>query len=240
MRVFLLLKATPAWQALTVGITLQQFKQMKDRVRGSAPRVVAPVFESSLRTARSHQVILGIDPSLRGTGYGVIRLGRSQPTALAHGTISCPCTWPRSRCLAKIAETLRDILRQHQPTVCVVEGLFYAQNLQTAIVMGEARGAAMVTVAEAGLDIYEIATRKVKQAIVGYGAAQKLAVAKMVQRLLALPKPPEPDAADALALALAHAQEQSRYSLTAPGRLHQNYRPLLPPAGHDRLDEAPR
>ena len=81
-------------------------------------------------------------------------------------------------------------MREHQPTVCVVEGLFFAQNLQTAIVMGEARGAAMTVVAEAGLDIYEIATRKVKQAIVGYGAAQKLAVAKMVQRLLNLPQLP--------------------------------------------------
>ncbi len=172
--------------------------------------------ESSLRpAANAHGVILGVDPSLRGTGYGVIRLAKPHPLALAHGTISCPANWERSRCLAKIVETLRDVLKQHQPTVCVVEGLFYAQNLQTAIIMGEARGAALATVAEAGLDIYEIATRKVKQAIVGYGAAQKSAVAKMVQRLLDLPKPPAPDAADALALALAHAQENSRYNLIA-------------------------
>ena len=73
--------------------------------------------------------------------------------------------------------------------------------------MGEARGAALAAIAEAGLEIFEIAPRKVKQAVVGYGAAQKSAVAKMVQRLLNLPKPPAPDAADALALALAHAQE---------------------------------
>jgi len=85
--------------------------------------------------------------------------------------------------------------------------------------MGEARGAAMMVVAEAGLEIYEIATRKVKQAIVGYGAAQKFAVAKMVQRLLNLSQPPEPDAADALALALAHAQANGRYCLTAPKRI---------------------
>jgi crossover junction endodeoxyribonuclease RuvC len=114
----------------------------------------------------------------------------------------------------KISQTLRDVVKEHQPTVCVVEGLFYAQNLQTAIIMGEARGAALAAVAEAGLDIYEIATRKVKQAIVGYGAAQKSAVAKMVQRLLDLPKPPAPDAADALALALTHARENSRYNLS--------------------------
>ena len=188
---------------------------MQQRVVGVSTRAAAPAFESALRTAaNSHRVILGVDPSLRGTGYGVIRLGKPHPVALTLGTISCPAGWERSRCLAKIAATLRDVLRQHQPTVCVVEGLFYAQNLQTAIIMGEARGAALATIAEAGLEIYEIATRKVKLAIVGYGAAQKSAVAKMVQRLLDLPKPPAPDAADALALALAHAQENSRYNLT--------------------------
>jgi len=175
----------------------------------------APVFTTTLRAAPGAQcVILGVDPSLRGTGFGVIRIAKPHPVALAHGTISCPASWERSRCLVTISQTLREVLREYKPTVCVVEGLFYAQNLQTALIMGEARGAALATVAEAGLDIYEIATRKVKQAIVGHGAAQKSAVAKMIQRLLNLSKPPAPDAADALALALAHAQENSRYNLT--------------------------
>ena len=141
------------------------------------------------------------------------------PLLLASGTVKCPAAWQRSRCLVKIAEELRDVVRTHRPTVCVVEGLFYAQNLQTAILMGEARGVSLLAAAEAGLEIYEIAPRKVKQAIVGYGAAQKQAVAKMVQRLLNLPAPPEPDAADALALALTHLQEQNRYALTAPKRI---------------------
>jgi crossover junction endodeoxyribonuclease RuvC len=105
---------------------------------------------------------------------------------------------------------LRDVVIEHGPTVCVIEGLFYAQNLQTALLMGEARGAALAVVAEAGLEIYEIAPRKVKLAVVGYGGARKLAVARMVQRLLGLAEAPAPDAADALALALAHAQEQGR------------------------------
>ena len=166
-----------------------------------------------------NQIILGIDPSLRGTGFGVIRVVKPDPQTLALGTIVCPAGWEHSRCLVKIVQTLRDVVRRHRPTVCVVEGLFYAQNLQTAMLMGEARGAAMATAAEAGLDIYEIAPRKVKQAIVGYGAAQKTAVAKMVQRLLDLPEPPAPDAADALALALTHAQENGRYSLSAPRKI---------------------
>ena len=138
---------------------------------------------------------------------------------LAQGTIACPKDWVRSRCLAKISEVLRDVLAKHHPEVCVVEGLFFAQNLKTAIIMGEARGAALAAVAGSGLEIYEIATRKVKLAIVGYGAAQKIAVAKMVQRLLGLAELPAPDAADALALALAHVQEQGRFGLNAPKKI---------------------
>jgi crossover junction endodeoxyribonuclease RuvC len=202
-----------------MGITPQQFKAMQDRL-GGARRIATPVLERAVSPARqAPAVILGLDPSLRGTGYGIIRLGKPFPATLAHGTIACPAGWQHSRCLLKILETLRDVLKEHRPTVGVVEGLFYAQNLQTALVMGEARGAALAAMAEAGLEIYEIAPRKVKQAIVGYGAAQKLAVATMVQRLLHLPEPPAPDAADALALALTHAQEQSRYSLTPPRRV---------------------
>src|SRR5438105_10525763 len=151
---------------------------------------------------------------MRGTGYGVWRAARPTAETLAHGSISCPAGWQRSRCLAKIAQTLRQIAETHRPTVCIVEGLFYAQNLQTALIMGEARGAALAVLAEAGLDIFEIAPRKVKQAIVGYGAAQKLAVSKMVQRMLQLREEPAPDAADALAHALAHFQENGRYRLT--------------------------
>ena len=87
------------------------------------------------------------------------------------------------------------------------------------MIMGEARGAALAAIAESGIEIFEIAPRKVKQAIVGYGAAQKSAVAKMVQRLLNLSAPPAPDAADALALALAHARENSKYNLTPPKKI---------------------
>jgi crossover junction endodeoxyribonuclease RuvC len=156
---------------------------------------------------------------LRGTGYGVIRLAKPIPQTLAHGTISCPGNWPHSRCLVKIQQELREVVKRFSPTVCIVEGLFFAQNLQTALIMGEARGAGLAVVAEAGLEIFEMAPRKVKQAIVGYGAAQKMAVARMVQRMLCLPELPAPDAADALALALAHAQEKGRYSLTPPKRV---------------------
>ena len=203
-----------------MGITPLQFKQIQERLE-QPRRSASPVLEVT-RTAlgaQKHQVILGLDPSLRGTGYGIIRLTKPIPQTLAHGTISCPPGWERSRCLVKIVQELRQVLKAHAPAVCVVEGLFYAQNLQTALIMGEARGAALSAVAEAGLEIFELAPRKVKQAIVGYGAAQKSAVGKMVQRLLRLAEPPSPDAADALALALAHAQEQGRYSLSPAKRV---------------------
>ncbi len=202
-----------------MGITARDYEQIKQRLSGAKP-VAAPVLPSPPRPGTgAHQILLGIDPSLRGTGYGVIQLARPVPETLAQGTIKCPPGWERSRCLVKIAQTLREILQAHHPTACILEGLFYAQNLQTALIMGEARGASLVTVAEAGLEIFEIAPRKVKQAIVGYGAAQKLAVAKMVQRMLRLPTAPAPDAADALALALAFAQEYGRWSLKPPVRL---------------------
>lgn len=203
-----------------MGLTPQQFKQMQERL--SPRRAAAPVFAavSAPRQQLSQgAVVLGIDPSLRGTGYGVVRLARTGHTAIAHGTISCPAGWEHSRCLLKISQDLRDVIRAHKPGVCIMEGLFFAKNLQTALTMGQARGAAMAVIAEAGLEIYELAARKVKQAIVGYGAAQKSAVAAMVQRMLKLAEPPAPDAADALALALAFAQEQNRYSLNAPKRI---------------------
>ena len=193
---------------------------MQERLRAKTSRPDAPekLPETGDKPADA-RLILGVDPSLRGTGYGVVRIGGNQLVSVTHGTISCPKTWTRSRCLAQISSTLRALMRDHQPEVCVVEGLFFAQNLKTALIMGEARGAAMAAVAEAGLDIYEIFPRKVKQAIVGYGAAQKLAVAKMIQRMLNLAEQPEPDAADALALAIAFANGQRRFNLFPPKKI---------------------
>ena len=203
-----------------MGINPQDFEKMRKRLNGVAKKAAQPLLPPlSPSPSSRHQIILGVDPSLRGTGFGLIRLGKSNTTLLAQGTISCPAGWERSRCLARIASVLREQIQKFHPTVCAMEGLFYAQNLQTALIMGEARGASLVAVAEAGVEVFEIAPRKVKQAIVGYGGAQKIAVAKMVQRMLQLSELPEPDAADALALALAFAQEANRYSLAAPRRI---------------------
>lgn len=202
-----------------MGFTLKQFEQIKERL-GGARRVAEPLLESSVQTnGAQHEVILGIDPSLRGTGYGILRVARPHPRALAFGVVHCPAGWERSRCLVRIAQTLREAIQQHRPSVCAIEGLFFAQNLQTALLLGEARGVSLLAAAEAGLQIFEMAPRKVKQATVGYGGAGKEAVAKMVQRMLRLPELPQADAADALALALAFGQERGRYSLTPLKRL---------------------
>jgi crossover junction endodeoxyribonuclease RuvC len=199
-------------------ITAKQFAEMKERV--ARPKAApAPVFLTSARPSSPSEIIIGIDPSLRGTGWGLIRTGKPRPLALDHGTISCPSSWERSRCLLRISQTLREVLAKHRPAICAIEGLFYAQNFQTALIMGEARGAALAVLAEAGLEIYELAPRKVKQAIVGYGGAQKMAVAKMIQRQLCLTEPPPPDAADALALALACSHVRGRFGLGAPKRI---------------------
>ena len=192
-----------------MGISARQFEEMQQRVQGSKP-VSAP--ENNAETP-AHTILLGVDPSLRGTGYGVVKLGGEVPATLDQGTIKCPAKWSRSECLVAISRTLREVIGRHAPTVCAVEGLFFAQNVKTALIMGEARGAAMAAVAENGLEIFEIAPRKVKQSIVGYGNAQKLAVAKMVQRMLALEELPAPDAADALALALTYAPLNKRFAI---------------------------
>lgn len=192
---------------------------MQQRLRAPRRQPAAVLGPGATGLAPAAAVLLGVDPSLRGTGYGIIQTSRGGPRWVAHGVVRCPAGWDRSRCLLEIATALREVVQAQRPTVCVIESLFYAQNYQTALIMGEARGACLVAVAEAGLVVYEMAPRRVKQAIVGYGAAQKEAVARMVQRRLGLAEPPPGDAADALALALAYAQEQGRYALSAPKRV---------------------
>ena len=192
-----------------VGISARQFEQLQQRVSGKKKAAKKTPEDSAV----PHSIIIGVDPSLRGTGFGVIRLGKNPPETLDQGTIKCPKKWDRSQCLAAISKALREVIARHKPTVCAIEGLFYAQNVKTALTMGEARGAAMAVIAESGLEIFEIAPRKVKQSIVGYGNAQKIAVAKMVQRMLALKELPAPDAADALALALTHSHLHNRFAI---------------------------
>ena len=151
-------------------------------------------------------VIFGLDPSLRSTGYGIIRAEGRDLRALAFGVIRNPDKLAPSRCLVAIHQQITDLLQQHQPDAAAVEGIIYLQNYQTAITLGSARGAALLAFAEAGLPIYEYAPKRVKAAATGRGGAQKAQVGFMMRALLGLTENPPPDAADALAIALAHAQ----------------------------------
>ncbi len=154
--------------------------------------------------------VLAIDPALRKTGYGVVEQLLGDPRqkveyrALAYGTIRNPPKLRQSGCLVAIREQINDIIREHRPEVCAVEGVIYVQSFRTAITLGAARGAALLAAAEHGLEIYEYAPKRVKQAVVGRGAADKQQVAFMMRALLHLTETPDADAADALAIGLAH------------------------------------
>lgn len=202
-----------------MGIKKSQFEELQKRlksklVRGNEVNSVAP---RPFNPAAA--VILGIDPSLRASGFGKIRMAGRTIKAIDYGVIECPKSWPKSRCLGAISLAMERLLAEDPPDCCVFEGLFYSQNLKTAIIMGEARGASLAAAGSRGIDSYELAPRKVKQALVGFGGAQKSAIAKMVQRLLSLDQEPMPDAADALAIAIAFAFEHSGVILHPPVRI---------------------
>jgi crossover junction endodeoxyribonuclease RuvC len=148
--------------------------------------------------------ILGIDTSLRSTGVGIIDASGSELRAVAYGRILNKPKAPHSRCLENIFNSITELIEQHAPDCAAIEGAFFAKNARTAMVLGQARGTAITACAIKGLDITEHSPRKVKQAIVGTGAAQKDQVAKMVMRLLNLEEKPQEDAADALAIAICH------------------------------------
>ena len=167
--------------------------------------------------------VLAIDPALRNTGYAVIEqlhppAGKRGPVkyrALAYGTIKNATKLRPSGCLVQIRQRIADIIAEHQPEVCAVEGVIYVQSFKTAITLGAARGAAILAAAEHGIEIFEYAPKRVKQAVVGRGSADKKQVAFMMRALLNLTETPDPDAADALAIGLAHcyASEAGRASV---------------------------
>lgn len=148
--------------------------------------------------------VLAIDPALRNTGYAVVeRDGRGYST-LVYGVIKNPPKLLQSGCLVRIREELQGVIRDHKPVCCAVEGVIYVQSYKTAITMGAARGAAILAAAEHGMDVHEYAPKRVKQAVVGRGAADKQQVAFMVRAILGLTETPPADAADAIAIGLAH------------------------------------
>lgn len=148
--------------------------------------------------------VLGIDTSLRSTGVGVVEAVGSKLKFIECGFLKTKPKWLHSECLKTIADGINTIIEQTKPVAVSIEGFFFYKNAKTAMVLGEARGVVIATCAVRGLPIYEYAPRRVKQAVVGYGSAEKEQVAKMVMTLLNLREQPQSDAADALAIAICH------------------------------------
>lgn len=149
---------------------------------------------------------MGIDPGSIRTGYGVVeKIGGGSLKAIAYGVLYTPASRPLPERLHKIHQGLKEVIMAYKPEMVVAESIFLARNVRVALSLGQARGAALLTVAEFGLPLYEYSPLEIKQAAVGYGRADKSQIQAMIGILLGLSgKLPPPDAADALAAAVCH------------------------------------
>jgi len=149
------------------------------------------------------EIILGIDPGTRITGYGIIHVSSNQPQPLDFGCIRPPPNLSLPERYKIIFDGVESLIEKHAPTAIAVESQFVLKNVQSAIKLGMAKGMVLLAAARRGIPVYEYAPTKAKLAIAGNGRASKSQVQRMIQSLLRLPKLPEPeDAADALALAI--------------------------------------
>src|ERR1700690_1697344 len=158
--------------------------------------------------------ILGIDPGLRVTGFGVLEKTGSQLRYLSSGAIKTPQGGDLAERLKVIFDSLAQLIHEHQPQQVAVEKVFVNVNPQSTLLLGQARGAAICAAVAVNLPVAEYTALQSKQAVVGHGKAAKEQVQEMVKRLLALPAAPGPDAADALACAICHAHEGSLGTLS--------------------------
>lgn len=156
--------------------------------------------------------ILGIDPGLRVTGWGVVAIEGARLSHIAHGVIAPKDTLPFSERLLFLFESITDVIAAHAPHEAAIEETFMTANGSSTLKLGHARAAAMIAPAKAGLLVAEYAAKVVKKSVVGTGAADKTQVAFMIQRLLPTAGPTTSDAADALAVAIAHAHARKARS----------------------------
>src|SRR3982075_1033311 len=161
--------------------------------------------------------VLAIDASLRKTGVAIVEGSSGKPSAIYYGIIHNADSLPSSSCLVAIRDRLIELIREHTPDCCALESVIYVQSYKTAILLGAARGAAILAAAENGLPVFEYAPRRIKQATVGTGGARKNQVAFMVRALLGLTETPDADAADALAIGLTHLRSAETARLGVPG-----------------------
>jgi crossover junction endodeoxyribonuclease RuvC len=159
-------------------------------------------------------IILGIDPGSRVTGFGLVHFKYESrvPQYIASGCIRTTLAPTLSERLGMIFEGINEIITQYHPHIVAIEKVFLKHNVLSALKLGHARGAAMTACAMHGLEVIEYAPRAIKKAVVGYGAAEKAQVQKMIVELLSLNHAPATDAADALAIAICHGHHHA-YSL---------------------------
>ena len=162
-------------------------------------------------------IILGIDPGLAIVGWGVLEYDKNRFRTLAYGSINTPAGMETAARLALIHKNLTTVIDRFKPTQMAVEELFFTNNITTGIRVAEARGIVLLCGEQKGLKIAEYTPIQVKQAVVGYGKAEKKQVIAMVTNILRLPEPPKPDdTADALAIAICHGH-------CAPSRIAQYF-----------------
>jgi crossover junction endodeoxyribonuclease RuvC len=150
--------------------------------------------------------VLGIDPGSQSTGFGIIDYSETHSKALAFGAIKTRSRLPFDRKLSEIQKRVEELIAAYHPEDVAIESPFYAQNIKTAIALGQVRGAVLVAVAAQGCALYEYSALEIKKAVTGYGRAEKQQVNAMVRALLRLEEALGTDASDALAAALCHLQ----------------------------------
>jgi crossover junction endodeoxyribonuclease RuvC len=159
-------------------------------------------------------IILGIDPGLATTGYGILSGSEAHMKPVAYGSILTPPDWSISCRLEAIYRQVTEIIDLYQPIEIGVEELFFSRNVSTALVVGQARGVILLAAQQKGLKIMEYKPMEVKLAVTGYGRAEKKQVQQMVKILLGLAEIPKPDdTADALAIAICHMQSRKMKAL---------------------------
>ena len=149
--------------------------------------------------------IIGIDPGLVQTGYGIINVNNNQTSLIDYGIIKPPPKDSLANRLLAIFNDVCEIISNHNPQIFAIEEVFYGKNVKSSMRLGQARGASMVAAASKGIPVYEYSARKVKQSVTGNGNAHKTQVQFMVKAKLKMDHNPEPiDASDALAIALCY------------------------------------
>jgi crossover junction endodeoxyribonuclease RuvC len=150
-------------------------------------------------------VVMGIDPGVASTGFGVVRVAGGKMSAIDGGVIEAAPNEPAEGRLARIHEAIAELLRTHQPVALALEDVYFGKNVRSAIAVGQARGVALLAAGQRGVPCFDYTPQAVKMAVCGSGSAAKQQVQRMVGALLDLPPPESDHASDALAVAICHA-----------------------------------